>query len=246
MAHKRKLRNYLLNRKYQLRFMLIMVLLTSVLTAGLGHFWYAEMRTTSRMLEVKALADMMSDAEVKKVQEKLQREDRKRLLLLVGFGVLLALIISAYSIISTHKVAGPLFKMTRHMHDIADNRHYSLWGLRKGDQLKDFFEDFKAMSDALRERIKYEVTVLEKAIDEIKAKTGDDADEAVKAQLLALRTLVAEKLASLERASDQTVERAEPPPASRADLKATDAAKSDDGADGDGDGDSGKKKDDDA
>ena len=104
--HRRHLRNYLLDRKFQLRFTALMVLIACVLTAGLGYFWYDEMRKASRIVEVKALATM-SDAEVEKVQDDLHRQDMIRLGVLVGFGVAIAVVLAGFSIVFTHKIAGP-------------------------------------------------------------------------------------------------------------------------------------------
>jgi hypothetical protein len=63
----------------------------------------------------------------------LLQNGRQRILwVLVGTGILLMLGLAIYGIKMTHKVAGPLFKVTL------------VWNLRKGDQLVDFYEHFKA------------------------------------------------------------------------------------------------------
>lgn len=195
--HQRRLRNYLLDPKVQLKFTVIMVVLTTVLTASLGYFWYGEVRTTSSMLRVNALSSLGSDV-ADKIDQEVAQYDRRRLLVLIGFGVLLALLSAGYGIIVTHKVAGPIFKMTRHMKDIEANRLYRLWGLRKGDQLQEFFSSFQGMHAALRERVEKDMIVLNQLIAAIDR--GDDLKE----QAPRIRALIVEKGDSLRDASDVT------------------------------------------
>ena len=203
-VHKRRLRNYLLDRGYQLRFTLIMVLISAVLTTGLGYFWYAEMRNASRVLEVEALANM-GEEESRRLEAELARQDRRRLLVLVGFGLALALVMAIYGIRMTHRVAGPLYKIARHMGDVRDNRIYPLWGLRRGDQLRHFWKVFSDMHESLRRRAKQEVDALELAIatlegDESQLRDSPDLAETV----VALRAMRDAKLHSLEPASEET------------------------------------------
>ncbi len=161
--HRRHLRNYLLDRQFQLRFTIVIVLIAGVLTAGLGYFWYDEMRTTSRVVEVKALATM-SDADVAKVKADLHSKDMIRLGILGAFGVAIAVVLAVFSIIFTHRVAGPLFKISRHHEDITRDNLKEMWDLRKGDQLQEFWAIFKEMHTALRKRQKADIEVLDRAM----------------------------------------------------------------------------------
>jgi hypothetical protein len=163
-TYRRHIRNLLLDRKFQLRFTVVIVLVATVLTAGLGYFWYDEMRKASKMVEVKALVTL-SDADQKKVMDDLARQDQIRLLILVGFGLTLSLFLTGFSIWFTHKVAGPLFKIGRHMRDLRDNDLKPVWDLRKGDQLQEFWVHFKEMHTAMRERQQAELNALRKVLD---------------------------------------------------------------------------------
>jgi hypothetical protein len=44
----------------------------------------------------------------------------------------------------THKVAGPLFKVSLYLGKMQQGRFDKVWNLRKGDQLVDFYEHFKS------------------------------------------------------------------------------------------------------
>ena len=89
-GHRRSIRNYLLDSKLQLRYTLVMVLISSALVGGLGYIWYSQMRETSKSVEVKALVNMPEEA-IQQLEEEMASQDQMRLLVLVGFGALLVL-----------------------------------------------------------------------------------------------------------------------------------------------------------
>jgi len=62
---------------------------------------------------------------------------------LVGTGLLLMAGLAIYGIKMTHKVAGPLFKVSLYFAKMRDGRLDKVYNLRKGDQLVDFYEHFK-------------------------------------------------------------------------------------------------------
>lgn len=197
-THRRQLRNYLIDRKVQLRFTLIMVVLTTLLTAALGVAWYAEIRKASAVVQVSAIAALGSDAAAS-LENELAADDQKRLLVLVGFAVALALLVVVYSIIMTHRIAGPLFKMKRYMSDIEAGRLYKLWGLRRGDQLQEFFAGFERMHGALRTRVEEDTQLLGHLIAAIER--GED----MRGELSTLKQALQAKTDSLREASQNTM-----------------------------------------
>jgi len=69
---------------------------------------------------------------------------RDRILwVLIGTGLLLVLGLAVYGIKMTHKVAGPLFKVSLYLKKMRDGRFDKVYNLRKGDQLLDFYEHFR-------------------------------------------------------------------------------------------------------
>ena len=65
-------------------------------------------------------------------------------LVLVLTGLALVVGLAVYGIKMTHKVAGPLFKVTLYLNKMREGRLDTVWNLRKGDQLVGFYEHFKA------------------------------------------------------------------------------------------------------
>jgi methyl-accepting chemotaxis protein len=90
-------------------------------------------------------------------------------LLATLFGVLSLLVVAigAAGIVVTHKIAGPVFKMTRHLRDVRKGQLKVPWGLRKGDELVEFFDEFQRMVLALREQRQQSIERLDAALTEL-------------------------------------------------------------------------------
>jgi nitrogen fixation/metabolism regulation signal transduction histidine kinase len=200
-VHRRSIRNYLLDSKLQLRYTLVMVMISSMLVGGLGYIWYSQMRETSKSVEVKALVNMPEEA-IQELQDEMASADQLRLLVLVGFGLLFAIVVAGGGIMLTHKVAGPLFKITRYMAEIKEGRLGPVYDLRRGDQLRDFFDSFKQMHSALRASVEADVAVLNEVIQSTEshlAQLGAESGSSdLEGHLEALRELRDQKDASLK------------------------------------------------
>ena len=88
-----------------------------------GH-WTCEMRLTGKIKSLEHGRELI-------------------LWVLIGTGLLLVVGLAMYGIKMTHKVAGPLFKVSLYLAKMKDGRYDKVWNLRKGDQLVDFYDHFK-------------------------------------------------------------------------------------------------------
>src|SRR4029079_19038191 len=104
-------------------------------------------------------------------------------LLVIGVGLA--------GIVVTHKVAGPIHKMKKQLRELAAGNVAVPYPLRKGDELVDFFEEFRRMVRKLRKRQEEEIQLLDRAILNLKDKTSEE-------ELNELRNLRANMQASLE------------------------------------------------
>ena len=82
------------------------------------------------------------------------------------FGMLSVLVVAlgVLGIVFTHKVAGPVFKMKRHLKHIRQGQLTEPAPLRRGDDLRDFFDELCAAIRSLRERERDDILVLEEAL----------------------------------------------------------------------------------
>lgn len=121
-------------------------------------------------------------------------QGRKRILwVLIGTGLLLMIGLALYGIKMTHRVAGPLFKVSLYFAKMRDGRLDKVYNLRKGDQLVDFYEHFKHAHSGV-------VHMENDDIEHIKATiaAAEAAGIGDHASIGELRTLLARKEKSLE------------------------------------------------
>lgn len=119
----------------------------------------------------------------------------------VAMSLVMALGLSAAGILLTHRVAGPIFVMTKQLSDLAHGRYPSLRALRKGDELRDFFELFQQAISLIRSREEAEVLKLESAIGTLShLATTEELRASVKA-LIALRDRKHEALSATHHPS---------------------------------------------
>jgi hypothetical protein len=153
---KRHLRNYLLDKSLQLRYVLFVSILSALLTGGLGYFvWYQANYATKKIGE--SMKDFGDPALTDWVMSNLQRDDQGLVFVMALAGLGLIAVLSLYLIIMTHKVAGPLYKMGLYFDKIRDGRLPQVYDLRRGDQLRDVFSHFQDMVVAIRKRSQRDV-----------------------------------------------------------------------------------------
>jgi hypothetical protein len=194
-AYKRKVKNYLLDVGLQLRYTATIVVIAVVLTAILGHRIYQATQDTSKVILWTGLVD---PATAQELQSQFAQSDRTVLFGIIGFGIILVLSISGVGILLTHKVAGPLYKISSFFGRIRDNKLGPAPAkLRKGDELQDFYSTFREMHQAIRGRVEEDVKVLEGTLAAIEA-TPEGKSANVQRAIEELRQLCKRKETSLE------------------------------------------------
>jgi hypothetical protein len=119
---------------------------------------------------------------------------RNRILwVLIASGLLLGVGLAFYGIKMTHKVAGPLFKITLYLNKMRDGRLDKVWNLRKGDQLVDFYEHFKTAHAGVVELEKDDIAQLKSVIAAAEA-----AGAGEHAAVVELRAILARKEKAIE------------------------------------------------
>jgi hypothetical protein len=149
-VYKRKLSNYLLDKRLQLRYVLFVTVLSAIIAGALGYLIYVQRHSASSSIESDLTAQFKS--ELQGISAKLAAEDRMLIYKMIGVGIGLVVILSAYLTIMTHKVAGPLYKVTLYFDKMAEGRLGRVTPLRQGDMLQDFYHQFSDMHNAVRAR----------------------------------------------------------------------------------------------
>jgi nitrogen fixation/metabolism regulation signal transduction histidine kinase len=176
--HHRKLSNYMLDKNLQLRYVVLVTVLSATIAGALGYMIYDQRRTASASIERDLQALTQADASHREFQDQvasgLESDDQALVykMVVVGFG--LVIILSAYLVIMTHKVAGPLFKVSMYFDRMANGRLGAVTPLRRGDMLQDFFADFKDMHEALRARSLADLEVMQAGLASLRAADRGD------------------------------------------------------------------------
>lgn len=122
--------------------------------------------------------------------------ERGRLLILyvlIGTGLVLVLGLALYGIKMTHRVAGPLFKVSLYLGKMQQGRLDKVWNLRKGDQLVDFYEHFKKAHAGVVQMEKDDIAKINAVIA-----AAEQAGAGEHATIVQLRELVARKEKAIE------------------------------------------------
>jgi methyl-accepting chemotaxis protein len=177
-APKRRLRNYLLDPRFQLKYTGMVVAVTVLVTGAVGTWLGREayMHSTG-MTQMLAMDDMddaardellteearvLIEAEAEKADQEVLRNIVTGIVLLV---LVLSIALGFTGIIVTHKVVGPAYKLRLLLGDVERGKLNVRGGFRKGDELQELGDAFKHMVVALRARREEEVAQLDAAIE---------------------------------------------------------------------------------
>ena len=172
-ARNRKLSNFLLDRRLQLRYVLFVTALSGLIVGALGYMIYKQRNEGSEQLATDLLSqfgDTLDD-----IADRHYAEDRIMVYKMIAIGVGLVAILSAYLVIMTHKVAGPLFKVSMYFDKMAEGKLGRVTPLRQGDMLQDFYQAFSDMHGAVRGRFTDDAAKLDELVTKLRA-SGNQAD----------------------------------------------------------------------
>ncbi len=185
-ARKRKLRNYLLDNRFQLKYTGMVVAVTVVVATGLGYAAYDYSRGQTEALAVSiAMQPELNPTAAEDLEAFARSEDTKVLAAIVlGVGIM-ALTLGMTGIVVTHRVVGPAYRMRMLFHQVAEGRRTVSVGIRKGDELQELFEAFADMLANIRDK---EAQVVEELSDALAAARAAGASEASLSKLQAVVT----------------------------------------------------------
>ena len=134
-------RTYLIDRSFQLKYTVILRLVGAAISLLFGALMY------QAHVDATALMDLPNP-----FREAVSSGDRMLLWLVLGIAVIMAAAMGLFGVLVTHKVAGPIYVLTHYMTTLSQGKYPQMRPLRKNDELKEFFERFRAAVDQMRER----------------------------------------------------------------------------------------------
>ena len=171
-VYKRRLSNFLLDKKLQLRYVILVVTLSGLIAGTLGYMLYQQ-----RSLAVDSIAKDLKalDAGLTNVVDEFHEDNLELVYKMVGAGLGLVLVLSIYLLMMTHKVAGPLYKVSMYFDRMAAGKLGTVTPLRRGDMLQDFFAAFRDMHLAIRSRFIGDAEAMSRALAGLRS-SGNLAD----------------------------------------------------------------------
>jgi sensor histidine kinase YesM len=159
---KRHIRNFLIDKNFQMGWVLRVTLVTTVIVGIMGYFLYGTLAESTELVKITAMSQEGMSPAAQEAFIKQGDSDKARTLLILGGGLVgLVLLLGLMTIVATHKIAGPAYKIRRLLSSI-DGDHLQLWAkLRKGDELHEVFQEFDDMVQRLREARHQDVKELE-------------------------------------------------------------------------------------
>jgi len=151
-------RAYLVDRRFQLKYSLLMAAAGIVVAVVFG-IWLQQ-------AHAQATALLAPDPETRALVE---RSDRLLLGAFVAIALLLALALGLLGVLITHRVAGPVFVMGHYLEVLAAGRFPRMRTLRKSDDLRPFLRSFIEAVDAMKAREARHAAVLEEAAQRMRA-----------------------------------------------------------------------------
>lgn len=169
----RKIANYLLDKRLQLRYVLVVTVVSALIAGTLGYMIYRQEHQASGQLSADMSAQFSDEGDA--FAEDLDTRDRSLVFEMVAIGLGLTVILSGYLVVMTHKVAGPLYKVGIYFDQMAGGRLGPITPLRRGDLLQDFYQQFRESHEATRHRLRDDNEALARFAEAWSEAGGDKA-----------------------------------------------------------------------
>ncbi|MGB8223790.1 MAG: HAMP domain-containing protein [Polyangiales bacterium] len=161
----RKVRNYLIDRQFQLKYTGMVLLVTVSIASGLGLVAYRFSRGQTEALKAQMAAQPDLDAGTASyLDQTSEEEDRRVRNAIVGGVLFLTFALGVTGIIVTHRVVGPAYRMKRLFEHVGEGRFEVTTGIRKGDELQELYHSFSQMVESLRDQRAEEIEQLEQTL----------------------------------------------------------------------------------
>lgn len=189
---RRRLRNLLLDARFQLKYTAMVVAVTAAVASLLGWLAYDYSRGQTEAMTIQlAMAPELRPETSESLEAMATAMDRRVASAIIVGIALLSLVLGATGIVITHRVVGPAYRLKAILRSMREGKLDINARLRRGDELQDVFDELENTVKALRQ--KREVFV--QRFDEAMSQTANDpAGAALRERLGKLREQLAEEL----------------------------------------------------
>jgi len=153
----RRFKHMLLDHRFQLKYTGMIVGVATVLSVFLGGFLFSKVNENSRILGLDDLEGLAFDAQ-------LAHADNELFFIIGGSILAFLIVVSLLSILITHRMAGPIFVMKRHLTTLASGSLPNVRALRKGDEFTEFYAVLTDAVTAIETQVLADVDIVSRTI----------------------------------------------------------------------------------
>lgn len=158
----RKVKNYLLDRRFQLKYTGMVLLVTLAVSGVLGYVAYDFSKGQTQVFTAQLAAQPDLDPSIAGDLEQLAKEEDRKVRNAIILGVVLLTVALGFTgIMVTHRVVGPAYRMRRLFEHVGQGRLEVTTGIRRGDELQELYRSFAEMVESLREQRTEDIARLE-------------------------------------------------------------------------------------
>jgi methyl-accepting chemotaxis protein len=161
-----KRRIYLINKPFQLKYVVMVILLIAVYSLFTGYAISVALDSAQKVVE--CLPDVSPD-DLSAIQKQNQNIYTTMIFLLV----LNVIVVGVLWILAMHRIAGPIYRLRKNMDELKTGRIPPPIHLRKGDEFKDLIDDFNRMVEQLRSDIGVYSECVSKVMESLASLSAD-------------------------------------------------------------------------
>ena len=154
---------YVIARAFQLKFSLILTAIGVLVAAIVGVILYGVLVKTQSILIGTGVVTSPE------VIDYLMGQRRLYLYSIGSIFVGVTILLMAFGIMLSHRLAGPIFALSRKMNDLAQGNFNAMLKLRKGDEFQDVKDKFNTLVQALQNQVKSELIKIEAVMKSLEA-----------------------------------------------------------------------------
>ncbi len=159
----------IIDSRFQWKYTLLITALGVGVTAIMGGLLYKAHQDNTRLLKLDP-----------NLLEQVTRGDQIFLLYLIITVIAMAVVLSVWGLIVTHRISGPLYLVARYLDVLADGQYPDVRPLRKRDELQEFFAAFEEAVNAMRNRDADALRDFDAVLESTKAGDKSDAINTIK------------------------------------------------------------------
>ncbi|MFC1611330.1 hypothetical protein ACFL6C_10240 [Myxococcota bacterium] len=194
----RRLKNLILDGHLQLRYVILVTGVSMAIAVALGLLIFQQSTFASDQIMASLDGpgmDWLDEQTKAAVRVQLGQTDYDLVVTMVAVGLGLTLVVVVSLVAMTHRMAGPLCRMSEYFSSLEQGRLPPPGYLRRGDLLHEVFDTLRATHEALREQARTDIATMSGFIDSVDE--TEPLSPPLQAALHDLRRILEEKRDSL-------------------------------------------------